>query len=171
MSPVVMLRKGKWMKHKAVISFLFLPCIILLLSACGGGGGNKATLSDEDKKLLDEVDEDIVKISDDNYVETVTSINSSPSEYAGKLIQIEGMVSTEQIHDEGMKFLYRNYQDGGEQEKLGIIVRYLPEETKEGDWVKATGVVTVEEDGDHVHAFLDVVTAETPGTHGPEDVK
>lgn len=156
------MKRNRWKLAVLILTVLFA------LTACSGKEEGAISLSEEDKELLSEVEEDIHVISDDNYVETMTAINEDAEQVKYQLLQVEGMVKFVQVHDEEAPFLYRNYEKDGEKSELGVMLRYLSEEVEEGDWLRVTGIVTTVEDEGHEHTYFDVVTVETPVKHGSE---
>lgn len=159
------------MKFRRLLILFCIGCLLFSTAACGKKEEGGFTLSDEDKALLEQVKDDINLVSDENYVETISSFNTDGASLVGTLYQIEGLISYKDIDGEETAFLYRNYTGGAEPSELGVALRYLPEKIEEGDWVKITGILAAIGHDDHQHIYLDVVTVETPKEHGSETLK
>ncbi len=159
------------MNFRKIFILICAVCLLFAAAACdnvGSGGTEELTLSDEDKELLEKVGDDLYIVDDENYVDTVLDFEKNGAALAGGIYSIEGLVTHKSSDGEGTAFLYRNYNDGETVSELGVEVRYLPEEVKDGDFIKMTGILSEVTHEGHSHIYLDVVTVETPRVHGSE---
>ncbi len=161
---------------KKITLILVAALLVAVCSSCGSTPADnstatdtytKITLSQEDTDLLASLKDDIIVITDENYIATFHSFAQNLSEHEGKIYQVEGEFSYRQIHNESLPYLYRIQKSAdGTETEVGILLDKMLVFPDEGDWVKITGVISTEEHEGHSHIILSVISVETPQKHG-----
>ena len=146
------------------------------LVACGGSepAGTEANavfdavpLTEEEAALIEMMGEDIVSVSDEDYIGAVSEIIYHTDAFAGQVVQLEGLL---RIDGESMT-LYRNLVHGDQVQELGLPLRYLEKEVPTGAWVRVTGIVSAAEVDGQVISVLDIAAIEGLAEVGQFDLE
>lgn len=149
----------------------------IAMAACGGSGEPAGTdaiaafdpvpLTEEEATLIDMMGEDIIPVSDEEYISTVSEIIYHTDAFAGQVFQLEGVLN---IDGETMT-LYRNLVHGDQTQKLELPLRYLEKEVSSGAWVRITGIVSSAEVDGQTVSVLDIATIEGLAEVGQMDLE
>ena len=154
------------MKHAMRKNFLLIiVCVMIcsLMASCssaekkGKTNENCIPLNEEEKQLLDAVNEDIKEVTDENYIETLVELISHTEEFSGQLYQMEGMY----VLDDGIPYLSRDLVNGGEVTALALPLVYMTKEMTMGAWVKVTGIINEGEIEGEKRTVLEVIAIES----------
>lgn len=130
--------------------------------------GSQEPLLDEDatdEELLEVLKDDVNVVTDDNYVETVTALKEHTEEYAGKIYQLEGIYRA----DGDMPCVFRILTGEEDGTELGVPLKYVVSDPKDGDWIRVTGVVEKGESEDEP-VVLEVVVLEVLDEQGQAEL-
>lgn len=156
---------------KRIISILLCVALCAVLAACGGNTEQKTAesaqkysfeavpLTDEEKEIVALMGDDINVVSDADYISTVTEILYHGNSFTGMVYQLEGTLTV----DGETVALSRNLVSDKETMVLGLPLRYMNKEIGSGAWVRVTGIVAANDDGQSV---LDVVAIECLAQQG-----
>ena len=155
---------------KRVISILLCIALCAALAACGGNAEKAAEpteqysfaavpLTDEEQEIVSLIGDDVIAVSDADYVSTVTEILYHGKSHAGMVFQLEGTLTV----DGETAALSRNLVSDKETKVLELPLRYMNKEIGSGAWVRVTGIAAVNDDGQSV---LDVVAIECLAQQG-----
>ena len=109
---------------KLFISVISLILVIVCLSGC------------ETKP------DDILNITEDIFLTTLTDIHDNPESYTGKTIKIEGLFKSDEHNGHSHYYVYRNtsvYDTDHEHDhvqKIGFEFDYSGNLPKENDWIE-----------------------------------
>lgn len=159
---------------------LLLLCVAICASmvACGGGNdqpaatetnviGKEIPLTDEEKEIIELMGDDVLPVSDDEYISVISEIIHHTSQYVGRVYQVEGILT---VDGENVT-LHRNLVHGKETAVLGLPVRYLTKEIESGSWVRLTAIVAEAEVNGQMMSVLDVVAIEGLAKVGMADME
>lgn len=150
---------------KKVISILLCIALCAALAACGGGAGKETQpaakysfaavpLTDEEKEIISMMGEDVIVVTDADYVATVVEVLYHGAAHSGKVYQMEGTLT---VDGENVT-LSRNLVSSKETQTLSLPLRYLEKDIGSGAWVRVTGIVSV--DAESGASVLDIVAIE-----------
>lgn len=152
-----------------------------MLTACSGLEAKKKTgdeaqsktqaqtipLEETEKELLEKVEEDIHKVKDDAYIQTLIELIGHTDNYAGQLYQLEGIYTTEGE----TAYITRTLVNGEETMELGLPLNYLNKDILVGTWIKVTGIVNSGEVNGEPCTVLEVVAVEAPSKVGLKELE
>lgn len=153
-------------------SAIIAACAVLCLSAaaCGKGGEDKENstgstnidtttvpLNEDEKELLDAVNDDIHVVTDDNYINTLVELTSHTDEFSGQIYQIEGVYTK----DGDIPYISRNLVNNGEKTPLGLPLVYMTKDLPTSTWVRVTGIVNEGEVGGENQTVFEVLSIES----------
>lgn len=129
-----------------------------MLGGCGQASvensGPIISVNEEDQELLDEIGDDIHVVDPADFAETAESFGE---ENVGEVYQLTGYYIVAKSENEQTDCLC----DGSTEPSVALMLRYLETELTEGDCYTVTGIVALEEHGDHSHIVFDVITVES----------
>ncbi len=118
-----------------------------------------------DEDLLEVLKDDINVVTDDNYVEAITALKEHTEEYSGKIYQLEGTYRA----DGDMPCVFRTLTGEEGETELGVPLKYVVSDPKDGDWIQVTGVVEEGESEDEP-VILEVVVLEVLDEQGQAEL-
>ena len=161
---------------KKLTLFLICAAMCFALVACGGSAPESTEanavfeavpLTEEEAELIELMGEDIVSVSDEDYIGTVSEIIYHTDAFAGQVVQVEGLL---RIEGDTLT-LYRNLVHGDQVQELGLPLRYLEKEVPTGAWVRVTAIVSAAEvDGQKI-SVLDIAAIEGLAEVGQSDLE
>ncbi len=133
----------------------------------GADGSQEPLLGEDatDEELLEVLKDDVNVVTDDNYVKTVTALKEQTEKYTGKIYQLEGIYRA----DGDMPCVFRTLTGGEDGAELGVPLKYVVSDPKDGDWIRVTGVVEEGESEDNP-VILEVVILETLEEQGQAEL-
>lgn len=123
------------------------------------------SLTEEEKKIIEEMGDDVQIISEADYPATVTELSYHVGEYDGQVFQLEGIYTTETFEG-GYPYVYRVLNNNGEKTNCGLAMEYIEKEIPEGAWVRVTAIVSSAEINGVSSTVLQVVAIETLSNAG-----
>lgn len=118
-----------------------------------------ATLSEEDKSLLEAMGPDIVVLDDETFAVNVTELIHHVGAFNGFVYQLEG-VYTAELDEEGNPYVYRTLVNGDESTVAALPLVYLTKDIAEGSWIRVTAIIGTAEINGVESTVLEVVTIE-----------
>jgi len=109
-------------------------------------------LDEEDEELLDAFGDDLIVVAPEDFAEAVGSLTADSE---GLVYQLTGYYMT--AGDGATDYLV----DSTDNISATLLLRYLPDDLTMGGYYTVTGIVALEEHGDHSHIVFDVVLVET----------
>ncbi|MBQ8432484.1 MAG: hypothetical protein IJX28_06330 [Clostridia bacterium] len=118
------------------------------------------TLSPDEITLIETVDELTNKVSKEEFVSFITSLQQDVSPYSGQIYMLQGYITTDYYADK-TPFLYRTQTVEGMDVKFGLPLHGLTKVAKEGSEVRVLGIITLKTVNGAEIPVLDVLTIET----------
>lgn len=167
------------MTKKTIYAFVcYILCLLMI--ACSGNasasskqsGSNIGVFQDipltnEEKEILKAMGSDVNIVSDADYVQTVTELVYHTHEYIGKVYQIEGVFNS----DGENVSVYRSVINKNETINLGLPLRYLEKDIKNGSWVCVTGIIAEDNANGNHNTVFDIVAIETKSKYGQAEIE
>ena len=168
---------------KKIISLLLCLSFVFVFASCSAKKGDTETQTTATPAALTPE----IVFQEATYVTLINDVYNNPDNYLGKVIQIDGMFTSEDFTEQGGKIYYYVYRQGpgccGNDGSMcgfefttadGKYPDYVP---KEGDdfaahpWIKVTGTLSSYMEGDTGPYYtLSNATYETMTTRGKEVV-
>ena len=157
--------KNKLLRKSILIAVSAVLCFSMAACSKKETGKNEKTtkntyqipLNEDEKELLDAVDEDIHVVTDDNYIDTLVELISHTDEYSGQIYQIEGTFT----NDGEVPYVSRELVSDEEKAVLGLPLMYLTKDMQLSTWVRVTGIVNEGEVGGESQTVLEVIAIES----------
>ncbi|MCD8321676.1 MAG: hypothetical protein LUC89_02165 [Oscillospiraceae bacterium] len=145
-------------KYQKLLCAALSLLMVLALSACSDKAASDSaaiTLDEEDEALLEAFGDDLNVVAPEDFASFAASLDAS---YEGQVYQVTGYYVAATSEDEEVDLLC---DSTGEDTSSIIQLRYLTNELTSGSQYTITGIVALEQHGDHTHVVLDVVTVES----------
>ncbi len=97
-------------------------------------------LNQEEVALLEAIGSDLVVISETNYADVVTEMIYHTDSYSGKVIQVEGVFSSN-LNGDSIPYVYRTLSNNGAETICGLPLAYLEKDLPDSAWVRVSGIV------------------------------
>lgn len=125
-------------------------------------------LTDEEKDILEQMGEDIIVVTEDDYAEVVEELQYHTGEFNGKVYQLEGLYTAEA---DGVPYVSRTLINDGEKTVCGLPIAYLEKEIETDSWVRVTGIVNEGEVDKETVNVLEVVAIEVLAERGNAELE
>ncbi len=155
--------------NKKVIIFTIISIIAMLCCGCRSTtydtdpitSHDVITLTNEESEIIEAMGNDIQKVSADDYHTVVSAINSHLHDYVGKVYQIDGNYTIQDMHGENSPYIVNIVKNDSQEKIIGLPLRYLEKEISEGTAIRVTAIIGEESHDGHAHAVLEVVAIES----------
>ena len=155
--------------NKKTIIFTIIFIIAMLSCGCSSttydsisiNSHNVITLTDEESEILEAMGDDIQKISADDYQTVISDINLHLHDHVGKVYQLDGSYTVQDMHGESTPYIINIIENDGEKSIIGLPLRYLEKEVAENTAIRVTAIIGEENHDGHTHAVLEVVAIES----------
>ena len=151
---------------KKILLLLIAAIMSMSLVACGGEE-TLVALGDDEKDILEQMEEDINVVTDDTYVEVMGELLGHVGQYNGQVYQLEGVYTVEG----DTVSVSRTLVNGEEKTTCGLPMQYQTKDIENGSWIRVTGVInSVEVEGENI-TVLDIVAIEALAQTGEAELE
>ncbi len=156
--------------RKILLSVLSLA--LLAMSACVNTPVNQVNvetvpLTQEESSILEAIGGDLEIISEANYANEVTEIIYHTNSYTGRVVQLEGIFSSN-LNGDSIPYVHRTLVNEGIETVCGLPLLYLEKEIQDNAWIRVSGIVNIGEVGGKAVAVLEVIAIESLAERGKE---
>lgn len=145
------------MKKRIIAVFAVLT--IILAGCAGNGNKNRGSAASSGVEVPGE---DVVKIDEDNFADTVEDIYQNYELYLGRRIEFEGVYIAEMYNSEMYYQVYRNIRTectddhghGYHETKAGFRIKYEGDKPTDGSFVTVSGILETYGSGDDVNLLI-----------------
>ena len=145
-----------------------LIAALLAMSGCNNNTPQSAEtvpLNQEEVGLLDAIGSDLEIIPEANYADTVTEMIHHTDAYTGKVVQIEGVFSSN-LNNTSIPYVYRTLSNNGSETICGLPLLYLEKDIPDNAWVRVSAIVSKGEVNGKSATVLEVVAIESLSEEG-----
>ena len=90
-----------------------------------------------DEELLDALGDNIHRITEDDFFDTVSELIEHTDDYSGKIYQMEGIFTK----DGEEPYISRTFSEDGHTSSIRLPLKYLPQEPEENTPIRVTGII------------------------------
>lgn len=151
---------------KILLTVIFAA--LLTICACSNSTSQPVetiSLTEEEVNLLNAIGDDIEVVSESKYAEIVTEMIYHTHSYTGKVIQVEGVFSSN-LNGASLPYVYRTLTNNGVETICGLPLLYLDKEIPDNAWIRVTGIVNSGEVNGASATVLEVVAIESLSKEG-----
>jgi uncharacterized membrane protein YcgQ (UPF0703/DUF1980 family) len=122
-------------------------------------------LNQDEISLLEAIGSDLEIISESNYADIVTEMIYHTDSYIGKVVQIEGIFSSN-LNGDSIPYVYRTLTNNGDETICGLPLMYLEKDIPDDVWIRVSGIVNDGEVNGTTATVIEVVAIESLSEDG-----
>lgn len=157
---------------KILLSILFV--VLLTMSACNNNPDKipveTIPLNQDEISLLDAIGSDLEIIPESEYADIVTEMIHHTNSYTGKVVQIEGVFSSN-LNGDSVPYVYRTLTNKSVKTICGLPLVYLTKEIPDDAWIRVSGIINSGDVNGTSVTVLEVIAIESLSESGQKTLK